>query len=61
MNIVIKFLFKWIIPIGFVELICKSNDNLFEKYTVPGLEKDQTYWRVSDSKLNGAGILIRRT
>lgn len=61
MNIIKKFLVKWIIPIGFIELICKNNDNVFDKYTVPGLEKDMTYWRVIDSKKNDTKVLIRRS
>jgi len=59
MNDIIRFILKWFIPIGFVELITKTNDNLLSKDSVG----KQTYWRLSEAKkpLKGAGILIRRT
>ncbi len=56
MNEIIKFICKWIIPIGFVELF--ANDKIFLVDDV-GFG---TYWRLSESKkpIKGAGILIRR-
>ena len=63
MYIIIKFLSKWILPIGFVELICKLNDNVFNKDSVPSSDGKMTYWRISGAKnpLKGAGVLIRRS
>lgn len=62
MNRIIKFLFKWVFPIGLVELLCKRNDNLLLKDTIGKGSSKQTYWRVYDSKIfNGAGVLIRRS
>ena len=59
MNDLIKFMCKWFIPIGFVELITRVNDKIFAKDNIG----KQTYWRLSDAKkpLKGAGVLIRRT
>jgi hypothetical protein len=59
MNNLIKFICKWLIPVGFVELIAMTNDNIFSKDSI----NKQTYWRLSDAKkkMKGAGILIRRT
>ena len=59
MNDLIKFICKWFIPIGFVELIAMANDKIFSKDSI----SKQTYWRLSDAKkpMSGAGILIRRT
>jgi hypothetical protein len=59
MNDLIKFICKWFVPIGFVELIARSNDKIF---TIDSVNK-QTYWRLSDAKspIVGAGVLIRRT
>lgn len=57
MHNIIKFAFKWIIPIGIVELIVKYNNNLFIKDSIG----NGIYNRISDAKdpLKGAGILIR--
>lgn len=56
MNKVILFFCKWIIPVGFVQLI--ANDKIF---TLDSIES-QTYWRLSDSKKHkGAEILLRRS
>lgn len=59
MNDLIKFIFIWFIPIGFVELIARVNDKILSKDNIG----KQTYWRLSDAKkpLEGAGVLIRRT
>ena len=54
----IQFISKWIIPIGFIQLIARKNDNLFTKDSF----ENQTYWRSSQSKkFAGADILIRRS
>ena len=56
MSKILRFLFKWIIPVGFVHLI--ANDKIF---TLDSVES-QTYWRLSDSKKHkGAGVLLRRS
>lgn len=58
MHKIIQFTAKWIVPIGFVQLLANKNDNLFSKDSVG----NQTYWRSSQSKKNtGADILIRRS
>ena len=58
MHKLIQFISKWIIPIGFVQLLARKNDNIFSKDSVG----NQTYWRSSQSKkFIGADILIRRS
>lgn len=58
MSTIKNFLVKWIIPIGFIELLGEKNDNLFSHDSVG----ESTYWRISESKKKkGAGILIRRS
>jgi hypothetical protein len=59
MGKIINFLWVWIIPIGFVKLLAKLNDNLFTKDSIG----EQSYWRVSEckGKKKGANILIRRS
>jgi len=58
MNKIIEFLFKWIIPIGFVQIIVSKKDKLLTKDNFG----KQTYWRLGNNKkLTGANILIRRT
>ena len=59
MNDLIKFVCKWIIPIGFVELIARKNDKIFSKDSISKI----TYWRISEAKkpIKGAGVLIRRS
>lgn len=63
MWIIIKFVAKWIIPIGFVEMACQKNDKLFGRDTIPLAGGEHTYWRISEAKkpVKGAGILIRRS
>ena len=57
MWIIVRFIAKWIVPIGFVEVICKKNDNFFPKDSIGKM----TFWRISDAKnpIKGCGILIR--
>lgn len=59
MRKIIKFLWVWVIPIGFVKLLAKLNDDLFTKDSMG----EQTYWRISEcnGKKKGADILIRRS
>ena len=59
MNTIIQFIFKWMIPIGLVQIVARKSDNLLSKDNVGA----QTYWRVSSlgKKNNGADILIRRS
>ena len=55
---IVRFMAKWIIPIGFIQLLARKNDNLFSKDSF----ENQTYWRSSQSKkFTGADILIRRS
>jgi hypothetical protein len=63
MWIIIRFLAKWVIPIGFVEMVCRKKDNLFSKDSIPSANGEMTYWRISEAKnpIKGAGVLIRRS
>ena len=68
MSVIIKFLAKWIIPIGFIEMLCIKKDNLFTKDSIPIAKGEMTFWRISEAKkskdkkpIKGAGILIRRS
>ena len=50
-----NFIAKWIIPIGFIQLLAKRKDDLFRRDSVGR----QTYWNITN---NGkSDILIRRT
>lgn len=59
MNGIIQFVFKWIIPIGFVQIIVRKRDGLLSKDDFG----KQTYWRLYSlgKKFVGADILIRRS
>lgn len=59
MNTIIQFIFKWMIPIGFVQIIARKNDSILSKDNFG----NQTYWRLYSlgKKFTGADILIRRS
>lgn len=54
MEHVIKFIAKWIIPIGFVQFIANKT-NIFSSDSVAG----NTFHRITENK-NGAEVLIRK-